>query len=365
MTPPRNDRSDERGPGSAESTMTSHDVARAAGVSQSTVSRALRGDNRVSAATRSHVREIAERLGYVPSTIGRNLATRSTRTLGIVVTDLSSVFYPQVIAPLHDEVTARGYRMVLFTEEIGSHTLAGEEAPTPLADRLLDRSIDGAVLTTSDLDGGLARHLARRGLPIVFLTRYGDDVSADAAVVDNSLGASLSAAEAIRLGHTRIGAIFGPPNTSTGRDRERGVQAALRAAGFSLSSDLTQHGPFTFESGFRSMNKLLSVSPRPTVVICANDTVAIGAFDAARSQGVAVPDDVSLIGFDDLPMAAWQSFQLTTVYQPMEEMARSAIRLLIERIEGAVAPGAVRRVVFEPSLVLRHTLAAPAPQRGA
>ena len=365
MTLPRDDRSEKRWPGSAAATVTSHDVARAAGVSQSTVSRALRDDHRVSAKTRSHVREIAEELGYVPSTIGRNLATRSTKTLGIVVTDLTSVFYPQVIAPLHDEVTAQGYRMVLFTEDIGSDALPIEQAPAPLADRLLDRSIDGAVLTTSDLDGGLARHLALRGLPIVFLTRHVDDVSADAAVVDNSLGASLSAGEAIRLGHTRIGAIFGPPNTSTGRDRERGVRAALRAAGLSLSSDLTQHGPFTFENGYRSMNDLLSVSPPPTVVICANDTVAIGAFDAARSQGIRVPDDVSLIGFDDLPMAAWQAFQLTTVHQPMEEMARSAIRLLIERIEGAVAPGAVRRVVFEPSLVMRRTLAAPVQRRGA
>lgn len=357
MTPKVSDASaDQRRAERGAAAVTSHDVARRAGVSQSTVSRALRGDERVSAATRRHVRAIAEQLGYVPSTIGRNLVTRSTRTLGIVVTDLTSVFYPYVISPLHDEVTARGYRMVLFTEGVETDGPLGEEALRPLTDRLLDRSIDGVVLTTSRLEGSVSRRLALRGLPFVFLTRLVDDVAADSAVVDNSLGASLAAAEAIRLGHTRIAAILGPSNTSTGRDRERGVRAALSAAGLPLLDELVRRGPFTFTSGYHGMMHLLSLPEAPTVVLCANDTVAIGAYNAARTQGVAVPEDVSLVGFDDLPMAGWEVFQLTTVHQPMEEMARTAVRLLIERIEGDVPPGAVRRVVVEPTLVMRRTL---------
>lgn len=349
----------QRRPDRRAASVTSHDVARSAGVSQSTVSRALRGDQRVSAKTRQHVRAIAEQLAYVPSTIGRSLVTRSTRTLGIVVTDLTSVFYPYVIGPLHDEVTARGYRMVLFTESVETDGPPGEETLQPLADRLLDRSIDGVVLTTSRLDGSVPRNLAARGLPFVFLTRLVDDVAADSAVVDNSLGASLATGEAIRLGHTRMGAIFGPSNTSTGRDRERGVRAALGAAGIPLADEMVRRGPFTFESGYGGMMDLLSLTLRPTVVLCANDTVAIGAFNAARASGVTVPGDLSLVGFDDLPMAGWEVFQLTTVHQPMEEMARTATRLLIERVEGDIAPEAIRRVVLEPTLVMRQTLARP------
>lgn len=343
--------------------VTSHDVARAAGVSQSTVSRALRADPNVSLATSELVLATAAELGYVPSEIGRSLVTRSSRTLGIVVTDLTSVFYPYVVAPLHEEVEARDYRMVLFTEGVESDGPAQEQLISPLLDRLLDRSIDGVVLTTSRLDGNVPRELARRGLPFVFLTRHVDGVAADRAVVDNSLGASLAAGEAIRLGHTQIGAIFGPANTSTGRDRERGIRAVLVASGLALPPDMTRRGPFAFETGRVAMTELLALDPPPTVVLCSNDTVAIGAYNAARAAGVRVPEDVSLVGFDDLPMAEWEVFQLTTVQQPMEEMARAAVRLLIERIEGLVDPEAARQVVFEPRLVMRRTLAPP-PNRG-
>jgi LacI family transcriptional regulator len=338
-------------------TVTSHDVARLAGVAQSTVSRALRGAPSVSSGTRARVHAAAAQLGYTPSELGRSLVTRSTRTIGIVVTDLTSVFYPYVMAPLHEEVTAHGYRMVVFTEGLESNGPSDDDAIR----RLLDRSIDGAVLTTSRLEGTVPRELARRGLPFVFLTRYAEDIAGDCAVVDNSLGASLMAAEVVRIGHRRVAAIFGPSNTSTGRDRDRGTCAALAAAGVELPEKRVQRGPFLYETGYRSMGHLMALDPRATVVICANDTVAIGALNAARSLGLRVPEDVSVVGFDDLPMAAWEVFQLTTVHQPMEDMARTAVRLLVDRIEGRVAADDVRRVVFEPQLVIRQTLAPPTP----
>ena len=209
----------------------------------------------------------------------------------------------------------------------------------------------------------MPRELARRALPFVFLTRFVDGIAADLAVVDNSLGASLAASEAVRLGHRRFGAIFGPTDTSTGRDRERGVRAALGAAGLSLDPELVRHGAFTFESGYAGMTALLEQCDPPTVVLCANDTVAIGAFNAAASLGRSVPDDVSLVGFDDLPMAGWEVFNLTTVHQPMESMARTAVDLLIDRIEGEVDNTTVRRRVFEPRMVMRRTLAPPVARR--
>jgi LacI family transcriptional regulator len=331
--------------------VTSHDVARAAGLSQSTVSRALRGDPRVTAATRERVRAAADRLGYVPNALARNLVLRRTRTVGMLVTDIGNPYYPNLIAPLHDELAELGYRMILFAEQLS-------EKGDQHLDALLDHGIDGVVLTTSTVTSSVPTELAARGLPFVLLTREVDGVAADAVAVDNALGASLMAAEILRLGHQRIGAIFGPQITSTGRDRERGFRGALTAAGVALVDEAVRHGPYLVETGHSAMIQLMQLQERPTVVATFNDLVAIGALNAAHELKLRVPDDVSVTGWDDLPPAAWSSFRLTTVDQQMNEMARAAARLLVERIEGG-ARRRPRRILFEPRLVLRSTLAAP------
>ena len=333
---------------------TSHDVARLAGVSQPTVSRAMRGDASVAEATRERVRSAALTLGYTPSEIGRSLVTRSTRTVGMVVTDLTNPFYPYLVAPLHDELADLGYRMVLLTEraEPGGGDAEGLR-------RLHDRSIDGVVLTTSTLDSAVPHELARHALPFVFLTRTVTGVAADSSVVDNVLGGSMVAAAITEYGHERIGAIFGPETTSTGRDRERGFRAGLAEAGVVLAPDAVRHGPFVPETGYRAMAELMALSQRPTAVFCGNDTVAIGALNASRGLGLDVPGDVSVVGFDDLPLADWEVFELTTVHQPMNEMARAAARLLVERTEGRVDNAKPRQLVFEPRLVIRRTLGRP------
>jgi LacI family transcriptional regulator len=334
--------------------LTSHDVAREAGLSQSTVSRALRGDARVATETRERVLAAARRLGYTPNALGRNLAQRSTRTIGMVVTEIANPFYPNLIAPLHDELAELGYRMALFTER-----LEGEQAsPADHLEGLFDHGIDGAVLTTSTLDGEVARELQRRGLPFTFLTRVVDSIPADAVTVDNALGASLMAAEVARFGHRRVGAIFGPANTSTGRDRERGFRAGLRAAGVTLDDRALHRGPYTVDAGREAMEAVIALDDRPTVVVCFNDLVAIGALNAARAAGLQVPEDVSITGWDDLPMASWEICRLTTVRQSMHEMARTAARLVVERVE-ATGPLEPRRILFEPELVLRKTLGPP------
>lgn len=329
--------------------VTSHDVARAAGVSQSTVSRALRSPDGVSEQLRDRVLTAARSLGYTPSELGRSLVTQSTKTIGMVVTDLKNPFYPFLISPLHDELSSLGYRMLLLTDE--------DEPDSP--DRLLDRSIDGAVLTTTALDSPLPHQLEERGLPFVFLARESATVAADAAVVDNTLGASILAAEVLRLGHRSIGAVLGPLNTSTGRDRRRGLRVTLAAAGIDLDELPVLEGPFVPETGHEAMRTLMATAQPPTVVICGNDSIALGALNAAHGLGLGVPEDVSVVGFDDLPIASWELVQLTTVRQPMDEMARVAGRTLVDRIEGRTAAGRIQRTVFEPELVIRRTLGPP------
>jgi LacI family transcriptional regulator len=336
--------------------ITSHDVARLAGLSQSTVSRALRDDPRVASATRDRVKAAAASLGYVPNALARNLVLRRTRTVGMLVTDISNPYYPNLIAPLHDELSDLGYRMVLFAERLE------EDGPERNLDAFADRGIDGVVLTTTTITSSLPHLLRQQGVPFVLLTREVEGIAADTVAVDNALGASLVAAEIVRLGHTRVGAIFGPADTSTGRDRERGFRAGLSAAGVELDEDAVRRGRYVVDAGHTAMLELMDLRDRPTAVGCFNDLVAIGALNAALELSLSVPEDVSITGWDDLPLAAWHVFRLTTVNQKMDDMARTAARLIVERIEGRAGPQA-RRVLFEPELVTRATLATPAPSR--
>jgi LacI family transcriptional regulator len=336
--------------------ITSRDVARLAGVSQPTVSRALRDDQRISAGTRRKVQEAAVALGYVPSEAGRSLSTRMTKRMGVLVTDLTNPFYPHLVAPLHDELERLGYRMMLFAERSDEVTAY---------ERLLDRSIDGVVLTTATLGSPLPAELRRRGLPFVYLNRE-SGTAADAAVVDNRHGAELAARELVRLGHTRVAGVFGPDDTSTGRDREHGFRQALAEEGIALPESQVRRGPFDFATGAAALPELLAAAPRPTAVFCGNDVIAIGVLDAALRAGVRVPDELTVIGFDDIPMASWASFELTTVRHDLHGMARAAARLLVERVTAGPAGDAnadsgadPRRVVFQPELVTRRTHAKP------
>jgi LacI family transcriptional regulator len=327
---------------------TSHDVARLAGVSQPTVSRALRDEQYVSEETRRAVREAAARLGYIPSHRGRSLSTRQTGQVGVVVSDLDNPFYLQVLDTVHHVLAADDLRMLVLTPD---------EDDDALAARLLDGSLDGAILTTTRLDSPLPGQLARRGLPFVLLNRAVDDAPGDVCVVDNVGGGRLAAEELARLGHREVAALFGPRTTSTGRDREAGFRAGLAAAGIALPDARWRRGAFDFAFGHAGAPELLDTGA--TALFCANDVIAIGAFNALRARGVALPDELTLIGFDDIAVAAWTVFELTTVRQDIDAMVQRSAEMLLERIaDPELAP---RRVVLPATLVERATHGPPPP----
>lgn len=332
---------------------TSWTVARAAGVSQSTVSRALRGDRRVREETRRRVDEVAQRLGYVPNSLASSLVSQSTRTVGVIVSDLTNPFFPSLLTPVYDELQLQGYRVVLFIDRTDVPT--GRQA----LQRLLDRSVDGVLVTTGTLGSSLATELQRRGLPMVLLNRYIDDLDVDRVVSDNHAGAMTGGRHLLELGHRRIATIRGPVNTSTSRDRLAGLQQAMDEAGHALDPELVRVGTYTHQSGYQFTRELLQLDEPPTAIACGNDVIAFGAFDAALSLGVRVPQDLSILGFDDIPMAAWEVFQLTTLRQPMGEMARAAVQMLAERIEHGADIGAGRNKLFPTSLVRRATVDRP------
>jgi LacI family transcriptional regulator len=328
---------------------TSHDVARRAGVSQPTVSRALRDDPNVSEETRRLVREAAAELGYILSRRGRSLSTRRTGQIGVVVSDLANPFYLQVLDTVHGALSRHDQRMLVLTPDEDDDAFLG---------RLLDGSLDGAILTTASLTSTLPAQLARRGFPFVLLNREVDEPPGDACVVDNAAGARLAAAELVRLGHTEIAALFGPSTTSTGRDRELGFRRELVASGITLGAERWRRGAFDFAYGHRGALELLET--HPTAIFATNDVVAIGAYNALRSRDVAMPGAVTLIGFDDIALAAWSVFELTTVRQDIGEMVQRATTMLLERIErGEDAPLPPRRVVLDATLVRRSTHGPP------
>lgn len=323
--------------------VTSHDVARLAGVSQPTVSRALRQDSQVSPATRQRVRAAAEQLGYVPSERGRSLSTRSTRQIAMVA-DLDNPLYPQLVGPLHDAFAARGFRMVLLAER-------GEEIVGD--DRLLDGSVDGAVLTTSQLRSSLPLQLHKHGLPFVQLNRVSELVDADSVTVDNAAGGRAVAELLAAGGHRQVAAILGPLETSTAGERERGFRAGLRSAGLSLPAARVVRGWFSYEVGRDGMRTLLGWPNRPSAVFCINDIVAVGALNALAEMGLTVPQDISVVGFDDLDIASWPIFRLTSVRVEFEAMARRSAELLLSRIGQPDAP--VVHELFPIELIARAT----------
>ena len=328
--------------------VTSHDVARLAGVSQPTVSRALRDSPKVSADTKERVRRAANALGYVPSDAGRALSSGRTRRIGLLVTDLANQFYAHLIAPMHHELTALGFQLSLQTEASDTGQVA---------ERLIADGLDGVLLATVTLDSVLPYRLRTRGIPFVYFNRTSPAVPADSTTVDARPGLDAAAEEIVGLGHRRIGAIFGPRNTSTAEQRELALREALDHRGLNIPTQLSVRGPFDFETGFSGATELLQREPRPTVLVCGNDVVALGALNAARELSIQVPDELSVVGFDDLPASRWPLIQLTTVAFDLDAMARRAAQLMVERISGDPEAPFVHDV-FPTRLVRRATLVA-------
>lgn len=331
--------------------ITSHDVARRAGVSQATVSRAMRDQRGVSAETRSRVRAAALELGYVATHTSLARATRRTREVGVVSAALTNPFSPALIGPLQEALRERGLRTVLMTES--EDELLGDGT-------LTDGSLDGIVLTTSSTASALPGELLARGIPFVLAGRTVDGIEADLCTVDNGRGAAMVADLLVELGHTCIGAIMGPETTSTGRERADGFVARLGELGVSPASCRMFRGPFSRDTGWKGLEALrvpVATAP-PTAIFCGDDVIALGVLDAAASLQIRVPEELTVVGFDDIPSASWGPVGLTTVHVELADMATAVADALGERLEHPTGP--LRRTVLAPRLVTRSTHARPA-----
>jgi LacI family transcriptional regulator len=327
------------------SRVTSIDVARLAGVSQPTVSRALRNLPGASPATRDRVLAAARELSYVARDAGRVLSTQRTRRVAVVAAEMSNPYYPELVEPIRRRLADQGYRIVVVAED-------GADV---VVDTLADGSYDGVVLTTTRRRSRLPRDLTERGVPHVLVNRSLDYPESETVCTDNADGARQIAALLASLGHVRIGSVQGLVETSTGRERAAALRAGLRARGIVLRRELTRRVEFTHDAGHEAASDLLSLREPPTAIVAGNDVVALGVLSAVRRLGLRVPDDLTVIGFDDIAMASWPLIDLTTVSSDLSALACAGVDLLVAQMSGrgpAVNP-VVRRT--PATLVLRGT----------
>lgn len=326
--------------------VTSRDVARVAGVSQATVSRVLQGSSRVTESTRARVVSALKSTGYTPNVLARAMRTQRTGTIGVVVASITNPFYPEILDVLADRLAQAGRRMILWTSGPGEASAI---------EAIGQRLVDGVVFTSVTADSApLATALAQQSA-VVLVNRGVDGVGCDQVTSDNVGGAAEVARYFVRAGRDEPALIGGPLDTSTAREREDSFRAELSRLAAGLPSERFRRGDFSHAEGYAAMTALLQASQPPSAVFCVNDLTAFGALDAARAAGVAVPEDLWVVGYDDIDMASWESFDLTTVRQPMAEMVAAAVDLLLSRIDDPDRPAERRR--FPSRLIVRGSTA--------
>lgn len=341
-----------------------HDVARLAKVSPSTVSNVLNGRNeRMRPETKSRVLQAIEQLGYTPSHLARQLKTGHVKIIGLIVPSVANPFWGMVARDVESVALTYGYQVLLCNAE-----------RNPLRERhyaesLWSSGVRGVIFGSSPLSFDHLAALAKRGLLVVAFDRKvqsADQVVVNSVGVDNVLGAQIAAEHLLRLGHRQIGFLSGPIRTVSRQDRLQGHHAALRAASIEPDPSLVWEGSSIsaygdiegVELGRTGARSLLD-RPNPPTAICAiNDMYALGAYAGASDLGFRVPDDVSIVGFDDIAMAEVAQPALTTVRQPLAAMMQSAVTSLIGRLEGMDA-ATPEHVTVTPELIVRRSTGAP------
>lgn len=334
-------------------TVTSVDVARRAGVSQSAVSRYFTPGASVSKKMAEKIRAAAEELGYRPNVLARSLITGRSRIIALVVYYLENQFYPEAIEKLSIALQESGYHVLLF---MASNTIGDVE---PVVQDILDYRVDGIVMVSVSLSSVLAERCAELSIPVMLFNRDQPDPALRAVTSDNVAGGRLAAEVLLRGDPNRIGHLAGFEGANTQVEREEGFTAALREAGRDI--EVRAVGNYHYSEAAAAARILFDRSDRPDALFVADDHMAFAALDVIRHEfRLRVPEDVAVIGFDDVPQAAWPSFNLTTVRQHVNRMVSEAVSELIAAIEQPdLMP---RKLRIEPTVVERATTRKALPQ---
>jgi len=306
------------------------DIARAAGVSHSTVSRALGDSTLVRAETRARIQRLASDMGYSPDAQARSLVMGRTRTIGVVVTTIADPFIGEIVQAVESTAHDHGFTVILVSSN------AEPDREIRAVEMLWSKRVDGVIVTSSRIGALYHDYLERLGVPVVLInnrSRHGG-LYTFAVNVDNRHGGCLATDHLIRLGHRRIGYLTGPADHSDDQDRLAGYRQALAEAGIPFDPVLVVPGTGRADGGERALPVLRALQEPPTAVFCYNDVTAIGLMHAARQAGLSVPENLAVVGFDDIPFALYIYPPLTTIAQPKLEMGRRAVEMMLGLVSG-------------------------------
>lgn len=328
------------------SLVTMKDVARLAGVSTATVSRILRDPDAGTEETVQRVMDAVRKLNYEPNVLARNLRKQETRFVIVVLPDITNPFFSRILRGMEDTAQAAGYNVLLCNTD---NDPARELTYIKILQR---RGADGIIFLTARVDKSHILQLSHT-LPVVLACEYVEGLPVPMVSIDNLSAAFTAVNHLLQLGHKRIAMINGPGNVILCRERLTGYRLALQQAGISFDPALVRNGTFHHDSGVEAMKSLLEEAGPLTAVFCANDEMAIGAINCAKSRGLRVPEDLAVVGFDDIDFASMYDPPVTTVAQPMYQIGETAMRLLLSKVRGE--PVAEEQVVLPYRLVVRRS----------
>lgn len=333
--------------------LTSTDLARLAGVSQSTVSRVLTNSPRVSPETRARVLQVLEAMNYTPNAVARAMKTGRTNTIGVFMSRMTSPFHAMLLDLIARKLSRCGMRMILWDVE---------HEPAESTTQVIQQGfVDGFVFTSAVYGSRLHEAALLSGTPTVLLHRPIEGLACDQVVGDNWQGAWDLGSYLVDARHTKIGLITGSSAGGTSGERQGGFRAALAQAGVKLPRRYIVEETLDHSDGHAAARKLLTMNDPPTAIFATSDLLAFGVLDAARSLDVRVPDDLWVTGFDNTDMAAWEGFDLTTVDQPVHQIVEIGVDLLLRRINDHSVEPVVQRLACE--LVIRGSTAHTKPRR--
>jgi LacI family transcriptional regulator, galactose operon repressor len=341
-------------PGTSAGRVTLRDVARVAGVHPGTASRALNVETRslVNAETARRVLDAAEQLGYRPNPIARGLKTNRSYTIGVLIPDLTNPLFPPILRGIEDRLGEEGYTALMANtdndaerEQIDWQTMRA-------------RQVDGIITATARRDHKVLDEMVESGVPLVLVNRRTQDLPIPSATPDDREGVRLAVDHLVRLEHTRIGHLAGPLGLSTGFERYEGFLATMREAGIEPDPRLiVEAGAFTESEGAGASRELLDRDAGLTAILAANDLLALGCYDTLAERGIDCPDELSVVGFNDMPFAARFQPPLTTIRIPHYEIGAAAAELMLDLLQEGGEEA--RHVELRPELVVRGSTAPP------
>lgn len=303
------------------------DVARLAGVSVATVSHVINGTRPVAPETAAKVWRAIKELDYHPNAVARSLRTRTTHAIGVVVSDITNPFFATLVRGAEDAAIQAGYSLIVCNSD---EDLQKEDLYVTMLRR---RRMDGLLIApVRDGASPAVRELAQSGIPFVFVDRKAKGIEADAVLSDNARGAYIATAHLLERGHTRIGIILGIRGATTTEERFQGYRQALRESGLPVDEGSVVYGEYRAEGGQRALEALLSLPDPPTAVFSTNNLMTLGALREVRRRGIRVPEELAIIGFDELEWSELVDPPLTVVAQKPYEIGHRAVKLLLERL---------------------------------